>query len=87
MSAPRFTCASVTKALAAKGHPRVELIRGEGYLFFVFDDPARNIYDTRSVMVPRLGDLTLDQWVEDGVAFARDIEAHAQRGHYQGAKA
>jgi hypothetical protein len=46
----------------------VELVRGKGYLYFVFDDGKR--YDTLSVMVPRLNDLALAQWVNEGKQFA-----------------
>jgi hypothetical protein len=46
----------------------VELVKGKGYLYFVFDDGKR--YDTLSVMVPRLNDLTLDRWVAEGKEFA-----------------
>lgn len=46
----------------------LELVKGKDYLYFVFDDGKR--YDTLSVMVPRLNDLTLAQWVEEGKQFA-----------------
>lgn len=53
----------------------VELVKGKDYLkggeyfYFVFDDGVR--YDTHSVMVPRLNDLTLAQWIDEGKEFAR----------------
>lgn len=46
----------------------VELVKGSGYLYFVFDDGKR--FDTLSVMVPRLNDLSLAQWVDEGKEFA-----------------
>jgi hypothetical protein len=46
----------------------VELVKGKDYLYLVFDDGQR--YDTLSVMVPRLNDLTLAQWIEEGKQFA-----------------
>jgi len=46
----------------------LELVKGKGYLYFVFDDGKR--YDTLSVMVARLNDLSLAQWVDEGKQFA-----------------
>lgn len=46
----------------------LELVRGKGYFYFVFDDGKR--YDTLSVMVYRLNDLTLAQWVDEGKQYA-----------------
>lgn len=47
----------------------LELVRGEGYFYFVFDDGGKN-YETLSVMVYRLNDLPLARWVEEGKQFA-----------------
>lgn len=46
----------------------VELVKGKDYLYFIFDDGKR--YNTLSIMVPRLNDLTLAQWVDEGKQFA-----------------
>lgn len=68
----RFTTKSVTKAIREAGHPYVELVRGNGYHYFVFDDGKR--FETESVMTMRLTSATLDQWVEWGLKFAEQIE-------------
>jgi hypothetical protein len=55
--------ATVNKALAARGHANVELVRGDGYFYFIGED-ADQFY-TSSVYVYRLNQLTLDQWIAD----------------------
>lgn len=47
----------------------LELVKGKGYFYFVFDDGGKN-YETLSVMVYRLNDLPLERWVEEGKQFA-----------------
>jgi outer membrane protein assembly factor BamE (lipoprotein component of BamABCDE complex) len=49
------------------GKPHMELVPGNGYWYFVFDDSKR--YDTHSVYVARINDLTLDIWTNEGNAF------------------
>jgi hypothetical protein len=53
--------AQVTRAMNKAGIVG-ELVKGEGYFYFVGDafEP-----DAESVMVYRLGDMTLDRWVEE----------------------
>jgi hypothetical protein len=74
----RFSAARVCKVVAAKqalpAGATLELARGDGYWYFILDDGA-NLYDTHSVMTMRLGDLSLDQWVDDGVAFVQRVAA------------
>lgn len=48
----------------AINHPHINLYKGEGYWYFVYDDPVHCIYHTRSVYVYRLNELTLEQWCE-----------------------
>jgi hypothetical protein len=63
---------TVNNVFSASGLP-VELVRGSGYLYFVFDDGKR--YDTLSVMVPKLNRLPLAQWVAEGKQFAAQLES------------
>lgn len=51
--------ATVNKAIA---HLNLELVKGYGY--FWFDSPDL-LVSSASVYVPRLNDLTLEQWVEE----------------------
>lgn len=52
------------KILKEIGCENLDLVRGEGYFYFVYDEfPNREIYDTRSVFVFRLNDLSLESWI------------------------
>lgn len=61
------TTTSITRQLRSEGLP-VELVRGEGYHYFAFDDGRT--YETESVMCPRFNDLTAERWLADGRDFA-----------------
>lgn len=69
---------TITAALRKEGFP-LELVRApEGYHYFIFDTldtgaPNRG-YETHSVMCPRFGDQTPEQWLSDGRAFMAEIE-------------
>lgn len=80
---------AVTKALAKAGHPEVELVRGDGYHYFVFDnshpDGAKDgkmrylfgadlIYETESIMTAQFRSYSFQRWVEDGIAFAEKVK-------------
>lgn len=54
--------------------PYLELVKGAGYWYFVYDDIQNNIYETYSVYVYRLNQLGVDQWVEIGKEFLATIE-------------
>lgn len=68
------TIADVTAALRAEGFP-VELNRGNGYLYFTYDDPARNIFEDESIPVCYFAHQTPEQWIADGRAFALRVRA------------
>lgn len=53
--------------------PKLELVKGDGYWYFVYDDVANNVYETRSVYTMYLNDMTLVQWVEEGSGLVNDI--------------
>jgi hypothetical protein len=46
----------------------LNLYKGKGYWYFIYDDLDRNIHASRSVHVMNLSDLSLDRWVEEGKA-------------------
>ena len=60
------TTRAVTAALRREGYP-LELVKGEGYFYFVYDTPE--LYETESVYVYRLNELTREQWLEQGRDF------------------
>lgn len=43
------------------------------YWYFVYDDGDK-IFATRTILVPRLGDLTLNAWIELGQEFVKEVE-------------
>lgn len=64
----------VRTILKAIGNPKLDIATSPGYWYFIYDDLDRNIYRTESVMVPRLSDLSLEEWVRCGKAFLEQIE-------------
>lgn len=67
-----MSTANVTRRLKAEGLP-VEMVRGEGYHYFIFDDG--NLYMSHSIMVPRYSDMAMERWLEIGRQFAADMKA------------
>lgn len=65
------TTAQVNKAV---GCDKLVLLKGNGYLYFVYDDPANNIYETESVYTCYLNSMTVAQWAEIGRDFVAKIE-------------
>ncbi len=61
---------TVNKAITAEGM-NLELVAGEGYFYFV--GPGTENLSTASVMVYRLNDLSLDQWMTEAREVARLI--------------
>lgn len=67
-----MTLARIQKAISKAGIP-LELVRGAGYQYFVFDDA--NHFETASVCVCYLNQLTVAQWVEEARAAMLEINA------------
>lgn len=66
---------TVTKAIRAAGHPEIEMVRGEGYHYFIFDAvDAHNVYDSHSEYCPYFNDLPHEKWVEIGIEFAEKVK-------------
>ena len=65
---------TITAALKREGFP-VDLYRGEGYFYFVWDDLDKGgTWQDVSVPVCNFRDLTPEQWLEEGRAFAKDVK-------------
>ena len=69
---------TVSNQLQKEGLP-LELVRdNSGYHYFIFDTLDRDAnnrgYETHSVMCPRFGDLTEEQWLNEGRSFIRELE-------------
>jgi len=66
----RFALKTVNKAIANHvGNEYCHLYKGDGYFYFVYDNPVTDVYRDYSVMVYHLNDLTIKSWV----GFADDI--------------
>jgi hypothetical protein len=57
-------------------HPEIELVRGQGYHYLVFEkfDGAQLVaYETRSIMVPYTSQQSAQRWLDDARTFAADM--------------
>lgn len=64
---------SINKIFAEDNLP-VELVKApEGYLYYIFDLPSQNIFETYSVYTSRVNNYTKDWWVRLGREFAQDL--------------
>lgn len=66
------TIRQAQRAIDRAGIP-LELVRGEGYHYFVYDQPRRNAYETVSIYVCYTKDYTADQWAEQAGLVYRDL--------------
>ena len=56
-------------------HPNLKLNGGKGYQYFTISAPG--LFETHSVYVCYVRDLTLDQWLEEARSFLRDLHRAA----------
>lgn len=68
-----FTIKSINKVFQEDSLP-IELVKGEGYFYLIYDDVENNIYETQSIYTVRLSDMTKDRWVEEGRTFATETK-------------
>jgi hypothetical protein len=68
----------VSTILKAIGEERLSLLAGKGYWYFVFDDKAK-LYDTHTVFVMRLNQLPLEQWIEEGKDFVKEMKGRTEK--------
>lgn len=63
------TIRQAQRAIDKAGVP-LELVRGEGYHYFIYDAPARNIYETASIYVPYTKTYSPAEWANQaGLAY------------------
>jgi len=55
------------------GNPHLNLYVGNGYFYFVYDNTDPNQWEDHSINVLRLHDMSLDQWVEEGNRFLKEV--------------
>lgn len=70
---PRRTTMRGVEMLLEREGIKLEFTKGEGYFYFTYDQPG--CYDTRSIMVNSLKQLTLDQWLEEGREYHKELKA------------
>lgn len=56
------TLKQINRAIAKAGIP-VELERGDGYHYFIYDNEERGVYETVSYMVCYTNSVPLQRWV------------------------
>jgi hypothetical protein len=67
---------STKQVIKAIGNEHLSLYRGNGYWYFIYDDiKATGRYDSLSVLTMRLGDLSLERWVEEGRELVAKMES------------
>lgn len=64
-----------------KAHIPLEIVRGEGYHYFVYDVPARNIYETVSIYVPYTNTYSAVEWANQAGLVYTDITDRLARGY------
>jgi hypothetical protein len=74
-AATKLAATSVKQVLAAVGNEHLDLVRGHGYWYFIYDDVAKGRYDTKSVYVVLLRQLSIDQWAAEGREFVTELES------------
>lgn len=67
-----LTLRKVNDAVRAETSQYVELVKGDGYFYFVYDDGKR--YSTASVCVNSLNQLPLTSWLYEAKNFYATIE-------------
>lgn len=69
-----FKSKTVVKNISIPTTATLELVKGEGYWYFVYDDVTNNKYETHSEYVMYLNSLDLDRWVEIGTTFVERVK-------------
>lgn len=67
----RLTVKRVLKELACK---KLDLAKGEGYWYFIYDDIPNNIFETHSVYTVQLNALSIEQWKSECAAFFEHLK-------------
>ncbi|AUZ95310.1 hypothetical protein FDI40_gp551 [Agrobacterium phage Atu_ph07] len=69
-----FKAKTVVNKITVPSTAKLELVKGEGYWYFVYDDVINNKYDTHSEYVFYLNSLDLDNWVDIGTKFVERMK-------------
>lgn len=68
-----FTTKQIIKKI---GSDKLELTKnaGDGYWYFIYDNKAAGKFDTLSIYVMYLNDMSIERWVEEGKDFVAKME-------------
>jgi hypothetical protein len=59
----------------------LEIVRGEGYHYFIYDVPARDIFESVSIYVPYTKTYSAAEWANQaGLVFTDILERRRARG-------
>lgn len=64
---------STAQVLHAVGNEHLDLVRGKGYWYFVYDDGVK--FKTHSVWVVLLRQLSVNAWADEGREFVTRMES------------
>lgn len=64
---------SAKQIIKAIGCEHLNLYRGKGYWYFVYTSES-NPYEDKSIYTMYLGDMSLEEWVEEGAALVKLAE-------------
>lgn len=51
----------------------VDIFKADGIIVITYDEPIRNIYESKAVYVMRINSLSFDQWQEEIQAFINEV--------------
>lgn len=68
------TARTITAQARREVSPHLELVKGEGYCYWVFDNGK--VFETESVMTMRISDLTTAQWLEHAQTLVDFVNAN-----------
>lgn len=74
------TIRQAQRAIDRAGIP-LELVRGEGYHYFVYDQPRRGVYETVSIYVPYTNTYSAAEWAEQAAYAMEGIRQRLGRGY------
>lgn len=69
-----LSASKILKKIKVKDGIKFELVRGEGYWYFVYDN-GDDIYETHSVYCMYLSQMSDIKWIDEGRSFVKKMES------------
>jgi len=67
-----MSLALINREIASIDH-RCELVKGDGYHYFVFDGQSAGVYETKSVMVMYTSHMDNARWISEAQDFINNV--------------